>query len=270
MRKKRTLVCVILCALMMCFSTLPVNAAASSYVMGSWGTKSIGGYQVKVDQNNLYSRKKSSGKWKKLSTDCHAYTTNGAKIYFAKGNYNYSYNSGNSSVYYGSVNGGKMKRILTLRDCAIDSIYYYKNNLYIQSRVMKHGNSIGVYSLKTHKYRKLRDGMLLEAYNGYGLITSDTYKWTYPLYSRNLSSGKMKKLTSNCYEYARSGKYLYFTSFTKSTRAYQNPGTFVVKRALMSGSGRKTLTKKLYGIVREVTPRYVEYENNGVTRRAYY
>ena len=270
MRKKRTLICAIVCALMMCFSSLPVNAAASNYVIGGWGTKNVGGYQVKVDQNNLYSRRRPSGKWKKLSTNCYAYTTNGSRIYFAKGKYNYASDRGDTSIYYGSINGGKMKRLFTLRKRAVDGLYLYRNNLYVEARGGKHGHYVGVYSLKTHKFRTIWNGELLAAYNGYGIMTTDTYKWTYPLYSRNLSTGKMKKLTTYCYGYAASGKYLYFTAFTKNTRAYQQPGTFVVKRALMNGNGTKNLTRKLYGRVYEVTSRYVEYENNGVTKRTYY
>ena len=38
----------------------------------------------------------------------------------------------------------------------------------------------------------------------------------------------------------------------------------------MNGSGVKTLTPKLYGKVRDITSKYVEYENNGITKRFYY
>ena len=176
MRKKRTLICAIVCALMMCFSSLPVNAAASNYVIGGWGTKNVGGYQVKVDQNNLYSRRRPSGKWKKLSTNCYAYTTNGSRIYFAKGKYNYASDRGDTSIYYGSINGGKMKRLFTLRKRAVDGLYLYKNNLYVEARGGKHGHYVGVYSLKTRKFRTIWNGELLAAYNGYGIMTTDTYK----------------------------------------------------------------------------------------------
>lgn len=271
MKRKRTLLCTILCVFMMCFSVLPVNAASSNYIIGNWGIRNIGKYQVKVDQNALYSRKKSLGKkWKKLSNNCHAYTTNGSKIYYARGNYNYTYDTGNASIYVGSIKGGKSKRIVTLRNRAIDQIYYYNNKLYVEERYGKHGNSIGVYSLKTHQYRRMVSGELLSAYKGYGIVTNSTYKWTYPLYSMNLLSGKKKKIESYSYGGANSGKYMYYAAFTNNTRAYQVAGNFVIKRVTVSGSGKKTLTRNLYGIVQHVTSKYVEYESNGITRRAYY
>ena len=271
MKSKRKLLYVILFVFAMYFSALPVSAASSNYVSGYYGTKTIGQYQVKVGENGLYSRKGHSGKWKKLSSNCRAYITNGSKIYFAKDNYNYLYDTGNTTIYLGSIRGGKNQSVVTIHNRAVDRFYYYKDKLYIQERRGKYEDLISVYSLKTQKYRILQKGSLLTVYNGYG-ITSDntTIKYTYPLYSVNLSSEKKKKIASYCYRHENSGKYLYFASFTKDIRAYQDPGTFVVKRVSVNGSGSKTLTTKLYGIVREVTSKYVEYEKNGVTRRVYY
>ena len=270
MKRKRKLLCVLLCIFAMCVSAFPVSAAVSSYVSGNYGTKTVGQYQVKVNQNGLYSRKRYSGNWKKLASNCQTYTTNGSKIYFAKDNYNYSYDMGDAVIYSSSIKGGKKTRVATLHSRAVEGLYCYKDKLYVQERRGKHGDSIGVYSLKTYKYRILQSGILLEAYGGYGITTNSTYKWTYPLYSTNLSSRKRKKITSYCWGSKQSGKYLYFASFTKNTRAYQNPGTFVVRRVSISGSGNKVLTRRLYGMVSNVTSKYVEYERNGVTRRVYY
>ena len=80
----------------------------------------------------------------------------------------------------------------------------------------------------------------------------------------------MKKLGANCYGHDTAGRYVYFVNYSKKTGVQWNSGTFVVKRAVVSGSSVKTITKKLYGKVRNITSKYVEYENNGITKRAYY
>ena len=250
---------------------IPVKAAASSYIMGNSGTYSVGGYQIKLNRSVLYSRKGTTGSWKKINNNVQAFTTNGSRIYFTKHNYNYYSDSGNAYIYSTSVNGGNIKRICTLKDRAIDGLYCYNNKLYLDERRGKHGICISEYSLKSKRYKKIRNGKIIGAYKNYGMfVERKYYKWTEPLYSRNLTTGKMKKLGSNCFRHKVAGKYVYFADYSQKTGVQFHSGTFVVKRALVSGGDKKILTKKLYGKVWDVTEKYVEYENNGVTKRVYY
>lgn len=248
-----------------------ISQTASSYIMGVEGSYTVGGYRLKNNGNGLYSRKGAAGNWKKIASNVRAFTSNGSVIYFTKNNYNYNSEQGNAYVYSVSVNGGKVKHICTLKNRAIDGLYYYNSKLYLNERRGKHGIYISEYSLRSGKYRKIRTGEISDAYRNYGMyVKNNYYKWTEPLYSINLTTGKMKKLGANCYRHDTVGRYVYFANYSKKTGVQWNSGTFVVKRAVVSGSSVKTLTKKLYGKVRDITSKYVEYENNGTTKRVYY
>ena len=269
--KRKIRLGVILLAIMTLFSGVPVRAAASNYIMGDYGSYIIGGYRLKNNGSGLYSRKSAAGNWKKIASNVQAFTSNGSVIYFTKNNYNYNSEQGNAHVYSASVNGGRVKRIGIFKNRAIDGIYYYNNKLYLNERRGKHGIYISEYSLRSRKYREIRTGQILDAYKNYGMYVKNSYyKWTEPLYSINLTTGKMKKLGANCYGHDTAGRYVYFVNYSKKTGVQWNSGTFVVKRAVVSGSSVKTITKKLYGKVRNITSKYVEYENNGITKRAYY
>lgn len=272
MRMKRKIrLCVILLAIMTLFSGRPVSAYTSGFGMGAYKTYTFGSYQIKNSQQGLYSRKGASGSWKKIANNVNSFTVNGSNLYFVKYNYNYHSDSGNAYVYSTDLKGSRVKRICTLKNRAIDGIYYYSSKLYINERRGKFGWYISEYSLKSKKYRRIREGTLFCAYKNYALFVGRSHNtFTVPLYSRNLITGKMKKLGSHCYMSTGKGRYVYFDNYSKHTYARWDSGTFVVKRALMNGSGVKTLTPKLYGKVRDITSKYVEYENNGITKRFYY
>ena len=269
--KKRIRSGIILLLIMTFFSGISVSASTYGFGMGVYKMYTVGSYQIKNSEQGFYFRKSASGSWKKIANNVRSFTVNGSRLYFVKHNYNYNPESGDAYVYSTDLKSGKTKRICTLKNRAIDGIYYCNGKLYLNERRGKFGISISEYSLKSQKYRRIREGVLFSAYKNYALFVGRSHNtFTEPLYSRNLITGKMKKLGAHCYKCTPKGEYVYFDDYSKHTYAKWDSGTFVVKRAQVNGSGVKTLTKKLYGKVRDITSRYVEYENNGITKRVYY
>lgn len=273
MRRKRMRLMAVLMAILM---LLPVQSvqAATSYVMGDSVPRVItaGSYQVKLSGNKLYSRRGKSGGWKKIAspgTTISCFTTNGSTVYYATSNYTYWTSSGKSQVYSVSVKGGSTKRIITINKKWISNIYRYSDKLYLTERYGKNGSDMYSYSLSNKKHRKMSSGgYLYDAWQGYGIVTDGRYyKWVIPMYSMNLSTGRTKKLTSYCYGHVTSGNYVYYISYFRGISACRQSGSFVIKRATVSGNNVKTLTKTLVGINPSISGNYVVYTYNGRTRK---
>lgn len=271
-RKMMRLIAVFMAIFMM----LPVQSvqAASSYVMGDMSGKIVtaGSYQMKLSGNKLYSRKGKSGSWKRIASSkmtISCFTTNGSTVYFATTNYSYVSSSGNSQIYSMSVNGKNVRKIVTLNKKSVGNIYRYNDKLYLTERYGKNGGDFYSYSLTTKRHQKIGSGKFFtDAWQGYGIVTDGRYyKWTIPLYSMNLSTGRTKKLTSNCYGHVASGNYVYYISYSRGVTAYRENGTFVIKRATVSGNNVKTLTKTLVGKSPSISGNYVIYDYNGKTRK---
>lgn len=142
MKKSIKKLLVVLLAVIMMMPAGAVQAAGSTgYVMGEISVKgspvkiaSTGGYQVKLvaySNSSLYARKGKNGKWKKLASGVNCFTTNGDTVYYVKRDDNFDPDTDSSRIYSVSVRGGKTKRIKTIAGKSIQTIYCYKNKLYL-------------------------------------------------------------------------------------------------------------------------------------------
>lgn len=273
MRRKRMRLMAVLMAILM---LLPVQSvqAATSYVMGDSvpGVITAGSYQVKLSGNKLYSRRGKSGGWKKIAspgTSISCFTTNGSTVYYVTSNYSYLTSGGKSQIYSVSVKGGSAKRVVTINNKGVSNIYRYSDKLYLTECYGKNGRDLYSYSLSNKKHRKMSSGRVLyDAWQGYGIVTDGRYyKWATPLYSMKLSTGQTRKLTSYSYGHVTSGNYVYYISYFRGISAYRQSGSFVIKRATVSGNNIKTLTKTLVGTNPSISGNYVVYDYNGRTRK---
>lgn len=273
-QRKRKGILVLILSFILMMQTFCVQAASSDgYVTHAYNSPSvkIKGYQIKVKVNNLYIRKGTSGKWKKIASGLNAsgaFTTNGSDIYYVKSNYSYNNGTGNSNIYRISVKGGKEKHVATFPNTGILTIHKYKDNLYLTEFEGKGGPfSTYIYSLKTKGDNLLKKDLdIYGAYKGYAIMNEHYDHWTVPLYSVNLATGKTKILSTNCYNNYASGKYVYYVDFPSSSSTFK-PATFVIKRATIDGKNITSMTSKITGIVQNVTAHSVVYiDKNGITR----
>ena len=266
MRKNMKKLLVVLLAAIMMLSAGAVQAASSTgYVMGEISKQgllenivSADGYQVKLrSSQSLYSRKGKNGKWKKLASGVACFTTNGDTVYYVKRDDNFDPNTDSSRIYSVSVRGGKAKRIKTIAGKSIQTIYCYKNKLYLSEIFHKYSKAIYVYDLKSKKYVSFkRSGgskktTLQGAYKEFGLVTNETWAGGMPqaLYSVNLWI---------------SGKYVYYASYTTDSRVESCDKTFVIKRATVDGKNIKKVTKPIKGCVAKITPHSVQYRTEAL------
>lgn len=244
-----------------------VQAAVSNHVMGYDGkTVTAGGYQVKMNESGIYSRKGTTGSWKRIvkNSSITCFSTNGSTVYYVTSNYNYVMETGGAKVYSISINGGKAKAIFSTKKCSIDRIYRYGNKLYVTQRKSKFDVSIYKYVLSTKKYSKIREGYLWDACKGTAIVTSGQYyKGTQTVNTMNLQTGKIKSLAKNCFGHKVSGKTVYYIVYSGSADGYWNSGTFVIKRSTLDGKNLKTVSKKLNGMQPYFEGNYVIYENAG-------
>lgn len=212
------------------FSGRPVSAYTSGFGMGAYKTYTFGCYQIKNSQQGLYSRKGASGSWKKIANNVNSFTVNGSNLYFVKYNYNYHSDSGNAYVYSTDLKGSRVKRICTLKNRAIDGIYYYSSKLYINERHGKFGWYISEYSLKSKKYRRIREGTLFCAYK------NNTAKKPTISVSCGATGNNTVRMTVKC---SSSGKITWNTS---------NSGVAVVNSSgiiTAKGKGTAKITAKI-------------------------
>ena len=273
MKRKKMRLMAVLMAILMLLPVQPVQAA-TSYVMGNSesGVITAGSYQVKLSRNKLYARRKKSGGWKKIASsgsNIGCFTTNGGTVYYATSSYSYITSGGKSQVYSVPVKGGSSKRIVTINNKGISNIYRYKDKLYLTERYGKSGSDLYSYSLKNKKHRKVSSRKVLyDAWQRYGIVTNGRYyKWATPLYSMNLSTGRTRKLTSYSYGHITSGNYVYYISYFSGISADKQSGSFVIKRATVSGNSIKTLTKTLVGKNPRISGNYVVYDYNGSMKK---
>lgn len=281
MRKNMKKLLVVLLAAIMMLPAGAVQAASSTgYVMGEISKQgllenivSAGRYQVKLrNTQSLYSRKGKNGKWKKLASGVACFTTNGDTVYYVKRDDNFDSDTDSSRIYSVSVRGGKTKRIKTIAGKSIQTIYCYKNKLYMSEIFYKYSIAIYVYSLKSKKYVSFkRSGgskktTLHGAYKEFGLVTNETWAGGMPqaLYSVNLNTGKEKRIEKNSYNLWISGKYVYYASYTTDSRVESCDKTFVIKRATVDGKNIKKVTKPIKGCVAKITPHSVQYRTEAL------
>ena len=282
-RRKGMRILALILSLVLMMQTFSVQAASSDgYVTPNSSSVKIGGYQIKTayknSKSNLYIRKRNSGKWKRLATGTTGiFTTNGSDIYYVKSTYSYVSNSGSSKIYCISVKGGKPKHITTISNAGIFAMHRYKDNLYLtEFRGKGSPYPTYTYSLKTKKHTLFKDDLDVNgAYKGYAIMNKHYHKWSVPLYSVNLTTGRTTTLAKNCSYHYTTGKYVYYpdytTSFTSVRPEEWRNKIFTIKRATVDGKNITAMTSNITGAVQSVTAHSVTYtDKNDITRTIKY
>ena len=282
-RRKGMRILALILSLVLMIQTFSVQAASSDgYVTPNSSSVKIGGYQIKTayknGKSNLYIRKGNAGKWKKLATGTTGiFTTNGSDIYYVKSTYSYVSSSGSSKIYCISVKGGKSKHITTISNAWILAMHRYKDNLYLTELSGKGAPySTYTYSLKTKKHALLKKDLDINgAYKGYAIMNEHYHKWSVPLYSVNLTTGRTITLAKNCLCHYTTGKYVYYpdytTSFTSNRPEEWRNKIFTIKRATVDGKNITAMTSNITGAVQSITAHSVTYtEKNDITRTIKY
>lgn len=282
-RRKGMRILALILSLVLMMQTFSVQAASSDgYVTPNSSSVKIGGYQIKTayknGKSNLYIRKGNVGKWKRLATGTTGiFTTNGSDIYYVKSTYSYVSSSGSSKIYCISVKGGKSKHITTIFNAGILAMHRYKDNLYLtEFRGKGSPYPTYTYSLKTKKYTLFKDDLDVNgAYKGYAIMNKHYHKWSVPLYSVNLTTGRTTTLAKNCSYHYTTGKYVYYpdytTSFTSVRPEEWRNKIFTIKRATVDGKNITAMTSNITGAVQSVTAHSVTYtDKNDITRTIKY